>query len=234
MQIKSKEIKIAIIILISYLLYDYLEVLPLALIGIDISHLPAILIIMYNLIYECFFIFIILLVYKKDLLNDLNDFKRNFSDYFNKFFEYWLILLGLMILTNYSINLIMKLCNHKVEIAQNEQLVRNLLKTFPIYTFITSSFLAPLLEELVFRKTTRKLISNKYLYIIISGLFFGTMHVIGNVNSWFDLLYIISYSIPGFIFAYTYVKSNNIFVSIGIHFIHNTVSILLQLLLIFL
>ena len=63
----------------------------------------------------------------------------------------------------------------------------------------------------------------------MSGLIFGSMHVIGNFNSLIDLLFIIPYSIPGFMFAYIYKKTNNICVPIGMHCMHNSIMILLQI-----
>jgi membrane protease YdiL (CAAX protease family) len=49
-----------------------------------------------------------------------------------------------------------------------------------------------------------------------------------------DLLFIIPYSIPGFIFAYVYTKSKNICIPISLHFIHNGIMMSLQILLLLL
>ena len=54
------------------------------------------------------------------------------------------------------------------------------------------------------------------------------MHIFGNVSNLYDVLYIIPYSIPGFIFAYIYTESDNIFSSMGLHFMHNLILISLQ------
>ena len=64
----------------------------------------------------------------------------------------------------------------------------------------------------------------------MSGLIFGALHLTV-ATSLKELLFIIPYSIPGFIFAYTLTKSKNIFVPISLHTMHNTLMILLQLLL---
>ena len=78
----------------------------------------------------------------------------------------------------------------------------------------------------------RKLLpySNK-LFILFSGLIFGALHVVINLENLVDLLYIIPYSIPGFIFAYIYTKSKNIMVPISLHFLHNGIMMSLQILL---
>ena len=97
--------------------------------------------------------------------------------------------------------------------------------------FISAVFIAPVLEELTFRQAFRNIFSNDKVFIIMSGLIFGGLHVVGNVNSPVDLLYLIPYCTPGFVFAYIMAKTDNVFVSMGLHFLHNGVMISLQILL---
>ena len=105
----------------------------------------------------------------------------------------------------------------------------------PIYTLIVTVLIAPILEELVFRISFRKIFAHtNFLFIFFSGLFFGGMHVLGSLDNLIDLLFIIPYSIPGFMFAYLYTKSKNIFNPISLHFIHNAIMMILQILLIIL
>ena len=60
------------------------------------------------------------------------------------------------------------------------------------------------------------------------------MHVVSSFESFSDLIYIITYSIPGFVFAYTLVKSENIFVPISLHMFHNTLTVIMQIILLIL
>ena len=100
-----------------------------------------------------------------------------------------------------------------------------------LITIIITSIFAPFIEELIFRFSLRKIIGNrKYLFILVSGLLFGTAHVISYITGLSDLLYIIPYAIPGFTLAYVFVDSDNIYVPIGLHCLHNTLTLLLQLL----
>ena len=95
-------------------------------------------------------------------------------------------------------------------------------------------FFAPFTEEMVFRNSIKNIITNKYVFIITSGLVFGGLHVIGNINTIYDLLYIIPYSTPGIAFAIMLQKTDNIFVPMGIHFMHNAILMTLQIVLLFL
>ena len=136
-------------------------------------------------------------------------------------------MLGLMILSNLIVTMFTT-----TEISQNQETIVSLLGEAPIYTFILTVFTAPILEELVFRLSFRKMFAHtNLLYIFFSGLFFGGMHVISSFTNITDLLFIIPYSIPGFIFAYIYTKSKNICVPMSLHFIHNGIMMCLQIIL---
>lgn len=170
----------------------------------------------------------IFLLYFKDIKKDFNNFIKNFKFYYNEYKKYWPIMIVLMTLSSIFISFF------TTELAQNEETIRETLtKSIPyfIYTFVSCSIIAPITEELIFRKSIKNIIPNKYLYIMISGLFFGSMHVIGQTNSIIDYLHILSYSMPGFVLAYTYDKSDNIFVPISIHAFHNTILLFIQILI---
>ena len=67
---------------------------------------------------------------------------------------------------------------------------------------------------------------NKYIYVLISGLVFGGMHVISSASSMGDFLYIIPYSALGIAFALLYYDTDNIFTTISMHSLHNLLSII--------
>ena len=115
-----------------------------------------------------------------------------------------------------------------IDTSTNQEYIVKLLGSYPIYMIISAAIIAPLTEELIFRLNFRKIFSSNLLYIILSGITFGAMHL-SVATSIQELLYIIPYSIPGFIFAYTYTKSKNIYVPISLHLLHNTFTLVLQL-----
>ena len=227
----TKDILIALLVIFLFLFYSDFLIIPLYALGIDINKLSDFYKILFLLFSESTLVLIIFLIYKHDMLKDWNDFKKNWKNYFEDYIKYWIILLILMYASNAVILLIQKLANHSQDIASNEEAVRKLINHYPIYMVISAILLGPLEEEIVFRKTFKKIFRNKWVFIILSGLFFGLMHVILTMKEPIDLLYIISYSIPGFIFAYVYDKSKNLFVNTMLHTIHNGVLVALQLLL---
>lgn len=78
-------------------------------------------------------------------------------------------------------------------------------------------------EEIFFRGfifTSFKGKSSSKIAIITSGIFFGFMHM--------DFLRIIPTSILGIIFAYTVYKSESIFIAMILHFINNSIAVLVS------
>ena len=201
--------------------YDFIK-----LFGINYNDLNFVTKQIYLILYEV----IIIYIYRKNFIPDFKDFIKNNVTYFKKYIKYWFLMLGLMIISNLIVTMFTT-----TEISQNQETIVNLLGEAPIYTFILTVFTAPILEELVFRLSFRKMFAHtNLLFIFFSGLFFGSMHVISSYESIVDLLFIIPYSIPGFIFAYIYTKSKNICVPMSLHFIHNGIMMSLQILLMYL
>ena len=210
------------LILSSYV-YDFLD-----LFGINYNNLPIILKKVYVVSYNILLTSIIIYIYKEIFITSFKNFKNNIYSYLKKYIIYWILALALMLLSNFIITMFTT-----SNTPTNQKIIIDQIKSAPIYTFIIAVIVSPILEELVYRISFRKIFpKTNLLFILFSGLFFGMMHVIGTLTNSTDLLFIIPYSIPGFIFAYTYYKSNNICIPISLHFIHNLVMMIFQILII--
>lgn len=223
---KSKHLYIikGICIIFFYLLAISFSDVPLDILGFNYKNWDPIWICIYDIIYQLIIIIVIFLTYKNVVISNCKDFFKNFKSYISEYIKYWFITLGLMMLSNLIIQPFTK------SIAGNEETVRTMISLYPAYMFIASVIIAPIIEESIFRLVLRKMITNKYIFIFLSGFLFGFMHVLGNITGWTDWLFLIPYSIPGLIFAYTLVKSDNIFVPISLHTIHNCLLVSLQIL----
>lgn len=205
--------------------YDFIEIF-----GVNYDNLSLMARQIYLILYEVFLTLIIVYIYRKDFIPNFKDFIKNNITYFKKYIKYWFIMLGLMVTSNLIITMFTTTMT-----SENQQAIVDTLGKAPIYTFILTVFVAPILEELVFRLSFRKMFKHtNILFILFSGLFFGGMHVLGTLSNPIDLLFIIPYSIPGFIFAYIYSKSKNICIPMSLHFIHNGIMMSLQILLLLL
>ena len=187
---------------------------------------PTLFLEVYTILVEILTILFIFLLFKKEIVHMWKDFYENRDKYFKKYFKYWFLILILMAFSNGIITLI-----NKAEISNNQEAINDMFKRLPIYTYILSVFLAPIIEELVFRFCFMKIFNNKYLYMILSGVIFGLFHIIGSFESAYDFLFLVPYSIPGLIFAYILYDSKNIFNTIWLHFVHNGISMLASIIL---
>lgn len=185
------------------------------------------------LLYEMILVGIFCVIYRKTLVEDWKDFKKNRKEYMKVAIPLWIKGLILMVVSNYMINIFITNGN----IAANESFNRSIMLKLPIYSITSMVFLGPIMEELVFRKSLKKAFSNMYVFAIVSALIFAGFHVATGIESfsaiftqWKELLFIIPYGALGYMFAIAYHKTNNIFTSISMHIMHNSLSVGLVLL----
>ena len=138
-------------------------------------------------------------------------------------FKYWFLGLMIMCISNIAISIITSLGT-----SSNEQAVQGLISSTPYLMLFTAGILAPIAEEITFRKGVSKIFKNKWVYATASGLIFGFLHVMGSSNP-LEYLYIIPYGSLGFFFALTYYDTKSIYPSIIMHAIHNSALVLLSI-----
>lgn len=182
------------------------------------------------LIIEELSIFLIMvLLFKKQLIHDFKIFKSYFREYNSLVFKTWFKSLITMMIISLSIQLITN-----IETATNQESLNKAFTKLPILIMFLTMIYAPIVEELMFRGVFRKFINNKYLFIIISGVVFGALHVVDDFKSVGELLFILVYSSLGMYLASLYYKTNNICTNIYFHFIQNTFGVIGMILLQFL
>lgn len=222
---KLKKIGISIGLVLAMLTWQAFGIVILRIFNIDYDSLNDILKIIYLFIFDLLFLLSIIYIYKKDIINEFkNFFNKNIFKNIKLSFKYWMIGLVIMLVSNYIISIVTN-----GAIAGNEEAVRSLIDKFPLYMAFQVMIYAPLSEEIIFRKSIRKAVNDKWLYIIVSGLVFGGLHVIGSVESAIDWIYLIPYCSLGGIFAMLYSKTNNIFSTVVAHSFHNTLALILYL-----
>lgn len=222
---RIKQILTGIFVIFLFFFISAFRGLPFKLLGIDTSTLPTIVTQSYIIISEILLISIICIIYHKNIEDSIKDFKKNHKKYFNKYLKYWVIGLIIMYTSNIIIGSFYKM-------PSNEETIRTLFGVNPIYIFISSVFLAPILEELTFRKAIKSIFKNKWVFIIMSGLIFGYLHIM-SFNNLLELLYIIPYGTFGVVFACMLYDTDNICVPILFHFMHNGIFMSLQFFMMF-
>lgn len=165
---------------------------------------------------------IIIFTNRRKITKDFKDYFKNFDKNFEISFKYWLIGIIIMFISNLFITLVLK-----KQIAGNETSIRNYIKIMPILMYINTIICAPINEEMIFRKCFKDILPTKWIFVTLSGLIFGFLHISSYMTGLSDLIYLIPYSSVGIAFALLYYKTDNIFSSITMHAIHNLISIIL-------
>ena len=214
--------------IIVYCMTTILELIVLYSLKVNVNNMSITAKTIYLISCEVLIMGIIGLLNHKKLEKNIKDIKKNYNDYFKKYLKVYILALVIMMISNLIINLLTN------GIAGNEESIRDIFNKAPVYMFFSAVLFAPFTEEMVFRQSIKNIITNKKAFIIASGLIFGGLHVIGNINSLYDILYIIPYATPGIAFAYMLDKTDNILVPMGIHFLHNGLLMTLQIIVLLL
>lgn len=177
-----------------------------------------------NTIFDIIMLILTLLIFYSKLKRDITLFKNNFKAYI----QYVLPKLGKMYLVYFILSSIaIALAGSSTSVNQET------LESLPlIYTIPTAILWAPIVEEVIFRGCLRRFIKKDNLYIIISALIFGLLHTMNETTITNMLLLSVPYSILGGFFAYLYAKTDNLTNNILCHSLHNTVAMIMSLLLI--
>lgn len=164
----------------------------------------------------------------KQLIHDFKIFKSYFKEYFVLILKTWGKALVLIMITTIIIQIITNTTQ-----ANNQIALQNSFNSNPVFIAILAMFYAPIAEELMFRGVFRKFIKNKKLFVIVSGVVFGLMHVIDDSKTLAEFSYVFVYSILGIYLAGIYARTNNLCTNIFMHFMQNTLSVIGMILLMF-
>lgn len=206
----------------AYFFISITKKVPLYILGIDISQISKSAINLYSFSLEMIIIIILYMLFEKEISEGIKDLKKNHEKYYFTHYKTYIIGLLIMMIANTVINLL------GGGISENETIIRNEFLISPIYTYVSAVFLAPIMEEMIFRFCFKAMIKNNIIYIIISGLIFGALHLSGLPVNYLYPIYLLAYAASGFAFSYMMGKTNNIFVSWGFHLMHNGILLTVQ------
>lgn len=200
------------------------------LVGINYSDFNYIDYACLNTFIELIMFVVVILFYKKYLKKDLVLFKLNKKDYIKKIISYFLIFLVVKYGVALFSGLLLVMLGSDLVTSENQEAVVTLAKKLPFMMMISTSLLAPFVEEGIFRLGIRKVINNKYLFILVSGLIFGFMHIFPTeLPLYVALIESLNYVTMGLLLAYIYNETDNIYVVVIIHALNNLLSMLMIL-----
>jgi len=113
----------------------------------------------------------------------------------------------------------------------NQSMLVELFKDNRLAIMVQAMIFAPVVEEIIFRGVIYRHFkkAGRYLIpLIVSTLMFASLHSLNAIflKQWADLWFIPMYGFMSLVLTYTYEKTQNLYSSILLHFINNTISIL--------
>ena len=224
-QINFTKLGLAILIILAYMIIIP-ELVVLLFDAFSLNLINSNIYILANICIYILTIFLILSIYRQSLFTELKSFIKNFKNYGRKSVIYWIEGLLFMLITN---SIIIAITN---SLAANEAGNRMTIDAFPFFSVISMTILGPFIEEILFRKNFKEAFKNKTVFLIITSLLFGSVHLLASLTEnfvWTQLLFLIPYSGFGYFFGKAYLETDNIYTSVFAHMLHNTLSVVLVL-----
>jgi membrane protease YdiL (CAAX protease family) len=219
-----RDVITALTAILIYFSFSYIQLFLLDILHIDYQNMSLTFKVIYLIVTEIIEMVLIISLFYKKLKENYQDLKKNHEVYFKTYFKYWLFILAVMAISNVIITFITS-----NQTSANEETFRELMVKSPIYAYFSGVIFAPIIEELIFRRGIRNIIPNNTVFILVSGIIFGGLHVVTGYSGPLDLLYLIPYCTPGLVFAYILTKTDNVLVTASIHFMHNGILIALEM-----
>ncbi len=176
------------------------------------------LILMFLLNFLC--LFLVVFVYIDDIKKDFKKFIKNIKSYMKKGLKYFLFGLGGYFLINIIIACIFTFSNISNDNLSN---LENVFKDNTLLLLLSTTLYYPIIEELVFKKTFKDIIDNKWLFVFISAFsnaFFAYAFSITNIKT---LIYVVPCTVFYMGLSYSYYKTNNVFIPIVYRIIYNLI-----------
>lgn len=225
---KKKILPIIIFILLLFGM-AYFPYIPMKLFNIQYENFSMTMKVLYMFFCDVGYMLILFVLYKDKMVKDFKEYIKKFGSNFELSFKYYFLGVIIMMASNLIITIFFSDAT-----AGNEEAVRSMIDQVPLYMIFSVSLYAPFVEELIFRHSIKDCLMcygngkvTKGIYIFISGFIFAALHILGQTTSYLDYLYIIPYLSLGIAFSALYSKTDNIFSSISMHMLHNTVTVIL-------
>lgn len=210
-----------IIIFLCYLCYTQLFSLLFGLFGINDS-------ITISFVADLIFFIGIVYFYKEILKKEFKEFIKKFS--LKKKLK--MILAGVLgiILINALGGIITDIIFESEEmIDENTNAIYNLGSISTLYTIFKVTLFSAIAEELVFRKTTRDVISDNISFVVISGLIYALMNVAYSNFTVVSMIDLIQCFLFGIFIAFYYIKTDNIVAVMIMKFVYTLIPLTIML-----
>lgn len=172
-----------------------------------------------TLLFYMLFILLIIYLYKDTFKNDFKDLKENKKKYIKSILINVVLIFAVMIITNALIVILLNIN----ETSENDYSLLTMFKKSPLALILLTSVYYPLVEGVIFRKSVRDIIDNKWTFIIFSSVFYFFFNIAYTSLSFTSIITSLCYLFSMMILSNYYYKSNNFTASVIVMMIYNLI-----------
>jgi len=212
-EIKLEKLMISVLVIMFYFMWPVI-------IGIlkDILNVKGENDFLFGIICDFLLIIVLVFIYRKDLKDYALKFKKQKKKFVKTIIIFSLISIVAVALVNtFVINVL-----NINQITENDSSLFESFKVYPVLVGFLTVVYYPIVEEIVFEKTIKDVINNKWIFISLSALFFWYYNVAytGSI-SYITIMSSLYYFVLGFIRALAFHKTDNLYVPVCIKSIYN-------------
>ena len=168
--------------------------------------------------------FILIFLYKQVFISDFKDIKKNWKKYLMRM----LISIVLIFVSMVLINLIVGVLFNVKGTSENDFSLLTTFKENSLIVVLLTCIYYPLVEGIIFRKSVRDIIDNKWFFIMFSAIFYFFFNIVYTSMSFNNIMSSVCYLSTMMIVSHFYWKTNNFTLSVLVMSIFNVVVCLLS------
>ena len=159
------------------------------------------------------FALLILYLYRNTFKRDFKDIKENKKKYLSSILTNVVLIFVIMLVTNALIGMIFDI----KQTSENDYSLLSMFKKSPIVLMFLTSLYYPVIEGVIFRKSVRDIIDNKWMFIMFSSVFYFFFNVAYTSLSFTSIITSLCY------LSSYYYKTNNFTASVLVMMIYNII-----------
>ena len=171
------------------------------------------------LLFYMLFAILIIYLYKDTFKSDFKDLKENKKKYIKSILINVVLIFAVMIITNALIGILLDI----KETSENDYSLLTMFKKSPIALILFTSIYYPVVEGVIFRKSVRDIIDNKWMFIMFSSVFYFFFNIAYTSLSLNSIITSLCYLFSMMILSNYYYKSNNFTASVIVMMIYNLI-----------
>lgn len=165
------------------------------------------------------FALLILYLYRNTFKKDFKDIIENKKKYLSSILINVALIFVIMLITNALIGMLFDI----KQTSENDYSLLAMFKKSPIILMFLTSLYYPVIEGVIFRKSVRDIIDNKWIFIIFSSVFYFFFNVAYTSLSFTSIITTLCYLFSMMLLSNYYYKTNNFTASVIVMMIYNLI-----------